>query len=286
MTDFQEKSNLKIVKEIEVPRFRHFRGRIIDTIPLVLSGVDNKGEVVDVQRAPMTPAQLLDYRVNGANANDRDLLRNNYTDVAFAEIVDPNGSGEIKYVIYSQPLAQGLINSLNPNSDVRNGSLFVTPEQYNEIPVADSFVVPADVANALREDGYSNPNVRRGIWNYAVEGKEDLVDGNLELVQQRVGGDFSNRMGVFPSRQSGLRSWYVNGLDDRSNAYGNVDLHNGNALVVGVAPEAQNAPQNLDLSSRVANGFSREQIGRFLREEVGYTDSKTIELLEKLGTYQ
>ncbi len=290
MTEFQERSNIRIVRRgIEVPRLKYFRGKINHNMPLLLNGTDNEGNVVDVPRTPMTLAQLLNERVNGTNVHDRDLLRGDYPGVAFAEIVDPSESGEIKYALYSQSLVRGLFNSLNQESNIKNRGLVITPEQYAEIPNSDCMVVPKDIAADLRNNGLSHPDKRREIWVYGAEGDESLVDGNLDLVKQRIGGDISNRMGIFPSSYSGLRSWYVNGLDgnNRSDAYGRYGLGLDLDRFVGVvAPEAQSASQKLELSDRVISGFSAEQIGRLLREEVGYTDSKTEELLRRLGTYE
>jgi len=246
MSEFQEKSNIRmrIVREIEVPRLKYFRGRINHNMPLLLGGTDEEGKVIDVRRTPMTSAQLLDERVNGANVHDRDLLRDNYTDVAFAEIVDPDGSGEIKYALYSQPLVRELFDSFNPKSKISRNGLVITQDQYHEIPKEDCFIVSPDVANDLRENGYRHPDIRKEVWIYSAEGNKGLVDGSLELVQQRISGDISNRMGISPSSYPGLRYWCVGGF---GGGYGSVaddwnDLGYGDGCLVGVvAPKAQSA---------------------------------------------
>ena len=178
--------------------------------------------------------------------------------------MDPSGSGEIKYALYSQPLVRGLFNSLNQESKIKNRGLVVTQEQYAGISSGDCMVVPKDIADDLRNNGYSHPDKRKEIWVFGAEGDEGLVDGNLDLVQQRISGDISNRMGIHPSNYPGLRSWFVLGLDGgRSYACGRVGLGNDDGRLVGVvAPEAQNASQKLELSDRVIVGFSLEQVGR------------------------
>ena len=238
MSEFQEKSQIKIVREIEVPRLRYFKGRINYNMPLLLSGRDEEGKVIDAQRTPMTLKQLLDWRVNGTKINGRNLLRESYTDVAFHEIGNPDNSGEIKYALYSQPIARELFNSLDPQSNIQRGKLVITPDQYNAIPREDCLLIPPGIANALREDGYSRPDIRREIWRFGAEGDDELVDGNLELVKKIVGGDFSNRMGKYPSNYSEFRPWCVNGLfmDGRSNA--DCSSHGDDfSRLVGVAAE-------------------------------------------------
>ena len=252
MYEFQEKSGIivEIVKKIEVPRLRYFRGKINHTLPLLLSGTDEDREVIDIPRTPMTLKQLLDERVNSTYRFDRDLLRKGYTDVAFFEIGNPDNSGEIKYALYSQPLAKELFNSLNPRSNIVNRKLFITPDQYHAIPEQDSLVIPADVANDLRKKGYSHPDIRRKIWVYGAEGDESLFDGSLGLVQQLIGGDFSNRMGIFPSSYSGFGSWFVGGSDGYGRSFaGDWDhLDCGGGRLVGVAPKAQAVTETLEQS--------------------------------------
>ena len=240
MSEFQEKSGITIVKEIEVPRLRYFRGKINHNLPLLLSGTDENGDIIDVKRTPMTLKQLLSERVNSIYKHDRDLLRNNYTDVAFFEMGNPDNSGEIKYSLYSQPLAKRLFNSLSPESNIENGKLVITPDQYHAIPRKDSLIIPVNVANDLRENIYGHPDIRRKIWVYGAEGNESLVDGNLDFVHQIAGGDFSNRMGIYPSSYPGLGSWYVCRVDDYYGSVAGVRYHLDDDVIrlVGVAPKA------------------------------------------------
>ena len=236
---------------VDVPlRLRSFSGKAIDQMPLLLSGKDEQGEVVDVVRKPITVKQVLYDRVHGTHKNDRTLLRENNICTGVAAIVNPNGSGEAIIGLYADPIVQELVHSLNPES-LKAGSLPVNTDQYQAVKKG-AFVLSPDVANALRSNPYSEQKTREGFWDYVAEGDASLVRDNLTLVQAVVGGSMKDRMGLYLSSKPGLRLVSVDfvGHFGYSCAVGinGLSLHSG--CLVGVAAEPL-ARENLE--SKVGN---------------------------------
>ena len=189
---------------IEVPlRLRSFYGDI-NQMPLLLSGKNLEGEVIDVERRLITIKQLFYDRIHSKNEHDRTLLRNWGIDTGVAMINDPDSSGEIIIALYSNPIVRELIHSINSKSSINGGGLQVNTDQYQTIKEG-AFILKPDVANALRTNPYSEQKIREGILDYVAEGEAGLVKANLSLVQEIDGGDMSNRMGWHLSSDSGLR---------------------------------------------------------------------------------
>lgn len=231
---------------MDVPlRLRSFYGRNIDQMPLLLSGKDKEGEVVDVVRTPITVKQVLYDRVHGTHENDRTLLRDNYVDTGVAVIVDPNGSGEAIIGLYADPIVQELVHSLNPESPLKAGSLPVDTDQYQAVKKG-AFVLSPEVANALRSNPYSEQKTRERFWDYVAEGDASLVRDNLTLVQEVNGGSMKDRMGLYLSSSPGLRLVCVGSVGDvNSSASGDDDLSNMYGRLVGVVAEPL-ARENLE----------------------------------------
>ena len=191
---------------VESPRLlRSFSGRNIEQMPLLRSGKDEKGNVVDVPRTPITPQQLLYERVHGKNEDVTGLLTDKYVDTACGLFVDPMGSGAIKVGSYGIPVVYGVINQLNLMSLLEDGSLRITAEFYESIPKKDAYFISADAANALRQNPYAELKVREGFWEYVAEWNTQLVQEYLKLVQSKVGGSMKDRMGLDLSPVQGMR---------------------------------------------------------------------------------
>lgn len=223
---------------MEVPmRLRSFYGRNIDQIPLLLSGKNAEGEVVDIKRVPVTVKQVLYDRVHGEHEHDRTLLRDNYIDTGVAVITDPDGSGEVVVGLYSDPAVKELVHSLNPESPLKSGSLPVISDQYQAVK-KEALVLSSDVANALRSNAYSQQKEREGFWDYVAEGDAGLVRDNLALVQEANGGDMSDRMGLWVSSNPGMRLVCVGSVGSNySYALGDYNLDYLYGRLVGVAAE-------------------------------------------------
>ena len=226
-------------------RLKSFYGRNIDQIPLLLSGKNEAGETVDIKRVVITPKQVLSDRINGTNEIDMKLLRDNYVDTGAAVIVDPNGSGEAIIGLYSNPAVKELVHSLDSKTNLVKGSLQISNDQYQAIR-KDAYVISADAANSLRNDGYNENKVREGFWEYIAEGDAKLVKDTLKLVQDTKKGNFDNRMGLYLSSNEGLWLLCVGAVgDDNSSAFGYYSLNGSYGRLVGVAAEPL-ARENLE----------------------------------------
>ncbi len=243
--------------------FRALYGRVIDNMSLLLSGKDENGEAVDIQRTPITPKKLLHERISCENEQDRDLLRNNYVFTALPVMDNPDGSGEVKLVHYSQSAAKELVDSLNSESTLENGALVITPDQYHAITSQDSHVIAPNVANELRNDAYSNVTARRDAWEFFAEGDTNLVDKTLELVHEEVGGTFDDRMGLWLSDyKSGLRLLVVGSVGDYySNANGNGILDYDVGRLVGVGDGVASAGGADARKNRVSSHGVADAVG-------------------------
>ena len=223
--DFQE-------TELDVPlRFRSFYGKPIDQMPFLLSGMNEKGEVVDIKRVPITIKEVLQERVHGENEHDKVLFRDNYVTTSVAIIVDPDKSGEAIVGLYSDHLVRDLVHSLNSKSALQSGSLPITTDQYQAIKENTRFVFSPDVANALRSNAYNELKSREGFWDYVTEDDTNLVRDNLALVNAAVGGDMSDRIGLYISGSPGLRFVWLGSVGNYSDADSGYNLSTYGRLV-------------------------------------------------------
>ncbi len=223
--DFQE----SCMPIISVPtRLQSFYGVILEQMPLLL----NAG------CTPMPPRQLLCDRIHGTNQHDRDLLRTNYVDTACALVTDD--SGRVVVGLYSDDTVKRLIDSLNTKSDVRNGSLFVEPSDYEVIKKNGAFEIDSDVAQKLRENHYAEQGIREQFWRYIAE-SDLLFDDYLGLVQRETGGDMGDKMGLWLPPGVGLRLLCVGSLGGGSYAGGYGWLGGGGSRLVGVRSCAEGA---------------------------------------------
>tara|TARA_Y100000034_G_scaffold37913_2_gene46569 strand:+ start:992 stop:1816 length:825 start_codon:yes stop_codon:yes gene_type:complete len=180
---FQEETELKIPCKIR--RLRSFEGKSINNIVMLLNGTNEKGKIVDVKRNLVTPKFLLNERVYGKNYHDRILLQDKNIDTACGVVVDPEGSGEVVLGLYSDPIVKELINSLNPNSDLKNNSLVISRDYYQAIK-KNGFVFSPDIANNLRANAYSENKARQAAWEYVIEGESKLFKDYVKLVIEKL----------------------------------------------------------------------------------------------------
>jgi len=210
---------------IKIPlRLRSFYVTI-DEMPLLLSGKNVEGDVIDVKRKLMTINQLFYERIHSTNEHDKNLLRGHGIDTGGVMINDPDCSGETIIGLYSNPVVKELIHSINSKSSIKKGSLQVNTDQYQTIK-QDAFIIKHDIANALRKNPYSNQKIREGLLDYVTKGDTQLVKDNLSLVQEINGGDMSNRMGWHLSSDPGLRFVRVGSVGlENSNCGYNLNLN-------------------------------------------------------------
>lgn len=262
MSNEQFSEMVTVNQPIQVSHFKFFPGRNIDQMPLLLSGKDVQGNVVDVPRVPLTGKQLLEYRLHGQTASDKASLTDNYAHVACGVLGDPQGSGEVVVGVYAIPLVTALVNSLSPANKLVGGALPVNVDQYQTVK-KDGFVFSKTVANDLRNDAYSHKNKRRAFWEYLAEGDTKLSKAYIADVLKKTEGTLENRLD-FVSRNVnlGFRLLCVGSVGGGSSIAGGYDLDGLIGRLVGVSGGAAS-------------------VGK----EAGFTDARADEYFAKLRHY-
>jgi hypothetical protein len=214
-------------------RLKSFYGNPLKQMPILLSGKVGD-EAVGVPRRVITPKEVLHERVRGTHEGDKSLLVNKYIHTGAAVITNPDGSGDVVIGLYSDPVIQKLVHSLNPDSPIPGYSLKVSTEEYHAV---EGLRISATVANDLRANVYAHKKMREKAWDFVAEGDARLVADNLALVQDKKGGSMDNRMGWFFSNDPGLRLVCVGSVDnDPYSSADGFDLINDlNSRLVGVS---------------------------------------------------
>ncbi|MBI5390914.1 hypothetical protein HZB02_05475 [Candidatus Woesearchaeota archaeon] len=208
----------------EASQFRSFYGPIIEQMPFLLAD----------QRLPITPKQLMYARTYGVPEHDRTLFQTCHVDTACAFLYEPSGFGEVKVVLYSHPLAQEMIHSLNPESVLHHGALVITPDQYHAFG-NETLVISKDDANTFRSMTYSLQSKRQAFWDYIAEGDQSLVTDYQEVMNQHTDGDMKNQMGLWLGSTPGMRLLCLGSRNFRSVAYGTLCLDHGCLVGMSVA---------------------------------------------------
>ncbi len=238
----------------ELPRlYRELNGRVIDTMPLLISGRDEKGQVVDIPRIPISFSYVLKRRETAPDDKVRKEWQDNY--VFTGDLVATGVDGYILSV-WDSPL----LRSLTSESKLNNGALILSTTQWNELKAQKegTLYLTAEQAAQVHQQGFvkqegiwtpSNKEVAR-VWDHLGRGQD------LTSYATIVGGATrsKNIMNVYldaSARQLPTgRAWVANRIDSNSNANGNNNLINDNGRLVGVAPEAQVAREKV-LEARV-----------------------------------
>lgn len=227
------------VELLQLERLRSFTGRNIEQMPLLLSGKNEAGKVVDVPRRLITPREFLYECLHGKDERDRDFLRNYRGGTLCAVIGNPRRTGEVIVGLHSDPLVEEQIYSLSLQSDVsRDGGLVISRSLYQAIK-KQAFVLSPRTVKDLKKSVYNSHKEREAFWEYIAEGDSQLVRDTLELVQEETGGgDISNRMGLFLSQHPGLRLLYIGSAGDYVNteAGDRSLMDNRFGCLLGVAP--------------------------------------------------
>ena len=163
-------------------------------------------------------------------------------------IGDPSGSGEVLVARYQD--VQDMVHAINAKEDLVDWSWPTAKDRYEAAKKGEVVVLSPGIAQELRDDGYSNKPIREKIYRLLTGDKQELIDGNLELVADAndVASDtvsLDNAMGFYPTKRKGLRPLWVWPVDD-SNSFVN-DYYNlviNLARPVGVAAEPLEAFEN------------------------------------------
>ena len=245
--------------ERQVDPYAKFYGRVIDTMPRLLTGRED-GRQVDVPRTPASFAYILERRET-APTDVQEQWENNYFFTGDAVIRGTKGD-----VLSVWDAA--LLRELTPQSTLREGALVLTQRQWDEIKTQKEGVLylSVDEVAQAHQQGYvqkegkfvpSNPVVAK-VWDHLSRGK-DLTE-YAQRVNEASHSD--NIMNVYFDCSSmnspSLRSWVANRIDYNSSADGDIDLNYGGGRLVGVAPEALVAREKV-LERRVLSALESKQ---------------------------
>ena len=213
--------------------YKEFFGEIIEQMPkLIAEG-----------RVPMNVNQLMQRRLDVRNASQdlKSFWMDNCFDTGDAVVYHPKGG--LKIVLDSQYLRQ-----ITPESEINNGALVLTEDDYRSME-GEEFKKgkPGQVNEWLsKQDVKSHP-----VWKVLARDQNLLNDyANYIFAEGKQKFGYESTMGVFIDSEeyefvllqhynSELRMWYVNGLEDGSDAVGSDNLDDDDGYLVGIAPEAQ-----------------------------------------------
>lgn len=232
--------------------YRELNGRMVDTMPLLVSGKDEKGKVVDISRTPASFGYVLERRET-APEDVRGEWRKNY--FFTGDLVATGVEGDV-ISAWDSPL----LRSLTSESKLNNGALVLSPVQWEELKSQreGSLYLTAEEASQAHQKGYiqqggewipANKPVAK-VWEHLSRGRA------LQLYAQSVGDATGSEsiMNVYfdaSARASPTgRLWCVGDRFVVSSAGGNLDLALDNGRLVGVAAEPHVAREKM-LEARV-----------------------------------
>src|SRR3989344_4425908 len=233
---------------------REFYGQARVQMPLLVSGKDEKGNVVDVPRNPASFAYVLERRMN-APEDVRGAWQKNYIFTGDGSTAGTEGDHLI--VLDAQALRE-----ITPKSDLDEGALVLPASAWQELKDKKDKVVylTADEVQEAEGKGYVQNN---GVWtpaNRSVGKAWDALGRGRDLTSYiQLVSEHSPRsnilLNVYFNRTTKdgkptMRSWVAIRIDYNSDAGGDNGLDDNNGRLVGGAPEAHIACEKV-LEARV-----------------------------------
>ncbi|MDP3639770.1 MAG: hypothetical protein Q8R53_01030 [Nanoarchaeota archaeon] len=228
-------------------------------MPLLVSGKDEKGKVVDVPRDPASFAYVLERRME-APKDVREAWQNNYFFTGDGSTAGTEGDHLI--VLDAQPL-----HELTAESELYQGALVLPAGAWNELKGQKEkvFHLTAEEVQEANDKGYVKKD---GVWTPANKTVARVWDTfsrgqDLTLYVQLVSesSPYSDSLlNVYfnPTTKEGkstMRSWVAGIIDYDSDASGSNFLLDGDyGRLVGVAPEAHVAREKA-LEARVQSAL-------------------------------
>ena len=246
----------------ELPHFKEFFGRNVDTAPQVTSS----GRVL------MSLAQIMQRRLNvrdirGTDAEVISAWMDNYFDTS-----DLNARRGDEFKIVLSTYADGSVTSLgkkylaliNPSEELVDGAVNLeVNDRYDGLQGDGVFVVQGkkNLASVVDEPQTQKQAKDSLFWRIALKHPDEVpkafaIPGLHEEAISYIFAEYKNRfarntpvedikaMGVFPGSvpkgSAELRAWYVDGLEPRSCALGRLSLGDTGRFL-GIAPEALSA---------------------------------------------
>ena len=226
-----------------VEPYKGFYGQPRIQMPLLVSGKDEQGNVVDVPRTPASFGYILDRRMN-APKDVREAWQNNYFFTGDGSTAGAEGDHLI--VLDSRHLRE-----ITAESELYH-SAFVLPDgAWDELKAHKENVLylTAEEAQQAHGKGYVK---KSGVWvpaNRTVAKVWDILSGGRDLISyiQLVSENSPNReslLNVYLNQTTTkdgkptMRSWVALRVDLDSDAVGYNSLDDRYGRLVGVAPEA------------------------------------------------
>ena len=223
-------------------RYREFHGAVVDQMPLLVSGRNEQGEVVDVPRDPASFAYVLERRMEapqdviGAWRNHSVFTGDTVSCGVDGDFVSTWDSPILRTVTPENRLVNGALElstaQWNELRAQRDGTLYLSADEVEEFGLNDG-------RGYVKKDGVwtpENTGVEK-VWEHLSRGR-DLKE-YVEMVADATPGS-ERIMRVYLDRprlrSPTLREWVANKVDCSSNAYGFFSL-DGDGHLVGVAPE-------------------------------------------------
>jgi len=200
--------------------YKEFSGKNVDQMPKLLADA----------RVPLSMAGLLEAKLK--YGKDFPAWMNNYFDTGDAIVYHPDG--RIKIDTDSENLRR-----INPKSQVINGALIIDDGVYNTIQGQEFMKSEIEkyTGKALsKKEVKSNP-----LWR-ALVNDQNLLNEATDFIfsEAKDRFDYDKNMGLYLGSASNvpkLRAWCIGRLDDRSYAYGGLNLGLGIGRFVGVSTE-------------------------------------------------
>ncbi|PIN81517.1 hypothetical protein COV13_00885 [Candidatus Woesearchaeota archaeon CG10_big_fil_rev_8_21_14_0_10_32_9] len=232
------------LNEQTVP-FKEFYGANYKQMPLLISGKNEKGKVVDIPRIPLSYEGLMKRKLQVLNASQeiQDAWYTNYFDTGDGVATDRAGNIKIEY---DSPT----MRSLNPESKLKSGALVLADDAFEKIQGHE--FTSKDIAKYKFNESLSESEVNEHpFWMVLAREDKALLKEYAHQIFKKAKEThgYDKNMGVYLSsfrEVPNMRLWLSNRLDNDSNASGLNFLVNYIGRLVGVAPEAQSA---LDKSS-------------------------------------
>lgn len=259
--------------------YQEFYGKNVEQMPkLIADG-----------RVPMNVSQLMQKRldVRSSDAEVKSSYIDNYFDTGDAVAYHPDG--RVKIVLDSQTL-----RDMTPESHRNGGALVLTEDVYNALQGEEFKKGKLGKVN----DGLSRADVRaHPVWK-ALARNQGLLNDYTDFIfgeyQPRFAKDSAlddlKLMGIYPGSANGtapeMRAWFVGGLGGGSFADGWFDLDYDVGRLVGIAPEAQNAPnlgvQNVRVYTMEDIQTAKTQLAEVSRIVKDESLDKVVSLIGKL----
>ncbi|MFH1917196.1 MAG: hypothetical protein ABIJ21_08105 [Nanoarchaeota archaeon] len=203
-------------------------------------------KLIKAERVPITMSQVMKNSLDNTWSPEVvENWRNNYWDTGDGSVRYTNGSGimlhDADYLRELNPKTR-----LTPNRAVALGNRTFTPGK-NGLYLPQDRIAQIHGVYLTADQAKDSPE-----WQFLARESEnpgllgEFVDTRFRIGKERHG--YTTMMALIfgsPEAETSGRSWSLDDVNNRSNAYGNVSVDHSSGRLVGVAPEALGAQKNI-----------------------------------------